>query len=125
MKVPLLNKIYGTIKQVNQSFSDNKSAFQRVVLAPFPHPGAQAIGFVTGQQRVLGGEPLTIVFIPTTPIPTSGFLLLYPESVLVKLDMPVADGFKFIISLGVIHPGVPSRAIEPTERAVAPSLWTP
>src|ERR1039458_10324346 len=54
MSVPLLNKIYGTVKQVNQSFSNNKSAFQQVVLVPFPHPGSRSIGFVTGEQTGLG-----------------------------------------------------------------------
>jgi uncharacterized membrane protein len=111
MNIPLLNKIYGTIKQVNESFSNNKSAFQHVVLAPFPHPGSRTIAFVTGEQDNLGGEKLIIVFIPTTPIPTSGFLLLFPERDLVKLDMSVADGIKFIISLGAITPGVPSHTI--------------
>jgi len=111
MSIPLLNKIYGTVKQVNESFSSNKSAFQQVVLVPFPHPGSRAIGFVTGEQKNLGAEKLISVFVPTTPNPTSGFLLLLPESALVKVDMTVADGIKLVISLGAIAPGQPAHAL--------------
>jgi uncharacterized membrane protein len=111
MSIPLLNKIYGTVKQVNESFSSNKSAFQQVVLVPFPHPASRTIGFVTGEQRNLGAEKLISVFVPTTPNPTSGFLLLLPESALVPVDMSVADGIKFVISLGAISPGQPGHAL--------------
>jgi uncharacterized membrane protein len=104
MRVPLMNKIYGTIKQVNESFSSNKSSFKQAVLVAFPHEGSRAVGFVTGEQAGLGGEKLLSVFIPTTPNPTSGFLLLLPQSEIIKLDMSVADGIKFIISLGAISP---------------------
>lgn len=104
MRVPLMNKIYGTIKQVNESFSNNKTSFKQVVLVTFPHGRSQAVGFVTGEQHGLGGEKLVSVFIPTTPNPTSGFLVLVPESEVIKLDMTVADGIKFTISLGAIAP---------------------
>jgi uncharacterized membrane protein len=106
MQIPLLNKIYGTIKQVNEAFSSNKSSFKQVVLVSFPHPKARSIGFVTGEQKQLlpGGETLISVFIPTTPNPTSGFLILVPETEITKLDMSVPEGIKFIISLGSISP---------------------
>lgn len=107
LRVPLLNKIYGTVKQVNEALSSNKSSFKQVVLVSFPHPGASALGFITSDQRLLSktGEKLVTVFIPTTPNPTSGFLILFPESQVTKLDIPVADGIKFIISIGSIPPG--------------------
>ena len=111
MNIPLLNKIYGTVKQVNQSFTSNKSAFQQVVLVEFPHPGSKTIGFVTGEPMNFGREKLLSVFIPTTPNPTGGFLLLLPESSVVKLDMSVADGIKFVISLGAISPGQQAPSI--------------
>jgi len=110
MRVPLMNKIYGTIKQVNESFSSNKSSFKQVVLVTFPHERSRAVGFVTGEQLDCGGEKLVSVFIPTTPNPTSGFLVLVPESEIVKLDMSVADGIKFIISLGAISPDSPDHS---------------
>ena len=111
MSIPLLNKIYGTVKQVNQSFTSNKSAFQQVVLVAFPHPESHSIGFVTGEHKNLAKEKLIGVFVPTTPNPTSGFLLLVPQSAVVKLDMSVADGIKFVISLGAISPGQQAPAI--------------
>ena len=111
MRVPLLNKIYGTVKQVNESFSTNKSSFQQVVLVSFPHPRSRSVGFVTGEQTGLGREKWMSVFIPTTPNPTSGFLVLVPESEVVKLDISVADGIKFVVSLGVISPGGTGHSI--------------
>ena len=111
MRVPLLNKIYGTIKQVNESFHSNKSSFKQVVLVTFPHPRSRSLAFVTGEQQGLGAEKLISVFIPTTPNPTSGFLLLVPESEIVKLDISVADGIKFIISLGAITPEYAGHSI--------------
>lgn len=109
LQVPLLNKIYGTIKQVNEAFSSgNKSSFKQVVLLEFPRAGHYSLGFITGEQhhevqsKTKGN--VVSVFVPTTPNPTSGFLVLVPESDITKLEMSVADGIKFIISLGSISP---------------------
>jgi uncharacterized membrane protein len=77
----------------------------------FPHPRSRTLAFVTGEQKGLGGEKLISVFVPTTPIPTSGFLLLVPESEIVRLDISVADAIKFIISLGAISPDYPGQSI--------------
>ena len=116
LRIPLLNKIYATIKQVNEAFTSNKSSFKQVVLVEFPSPGQKAVGFVTGEQDGAfgkGGEKRISVFVPTTPNPTGGFLLLVPESELTKLDMSVAEGIKFIVSLGAIPPvpTVPTRSL--------------
>jgi uncharacterized membrane protein len=111
-----MNKIYGTVKQVNASFSSNKSSFKQVVLVTFPHPRSRAVGFVTGEQKGLGPEKLISVFIPTTPNPTSGFLVLVPESEIINLEMSVADGIKFIISLGALMPEHPEQASSPLDR---------
>ena len=109
LRVPLLNKIYSTIKQVNEAFSpSNKSSFKQVVLVEFPRPGSYSVGFLTGedhkevQQKTR--EHVLSVFVPTTPNPTGGFLVLVPEREITRLDMSVADGIKFIISLGAIAP---------------------
>ena len=125
MRVPLMNKIYGTVKQVNESFSTNKSSFKQVVLVPFPHPRSRAVGFVTGEQSGLGPEKLVSVFIPTTPNPTSGFLVLIPESDLIKLDMSVADGIKYTISLGAISPEHAGLAISTLSNRTAPPAQDP
>lgn len=116
LRIPLLNKIYGTIKQVNESFSSNKSSFKQVVLVTFPHKESRSIGFVTGEQRGLDDQKWISVFIPTTPNPTSGFLILVRETEITKLDMSVADGIKLIISLGAISPDAPGlAALKPKE----------
>jgi len=115
LRVPLLNKIYVTIKQVNEAFTSNKSSFKQVVLVEFPRVGQRTVGFVTGEQDQTfnqGAEKTISVFVPTTPNPTSGFLILVPESDVKKLDMSVAEGIKFIVSLGAIppEPGLAVRA---------------
>ena len=110
LRIPLLNKIYAATKQVNDAFSPgNKTSFRTVVLVEFPHAGALAVGFITSEQhgeiRVKAREKMVCVFVPTTPNPTSGFLLLVPEDKVTRLEMSVADGIKYIISLGSIAPG--------------------
>jgi uncharacterized membrane protein len=109
LRIPLLNKIYGATKQVNDAFSStNKTAFRTVVMVEYPHPGSYSLGFITSDQSDKIQErlkqKLVCVFVPTTPNPTSGFLLLVPEDKAYKLDMTVADGIKYIISLGAILP---------------------
>jgi uncharacterized membrane protein len=108
MQVPLLNKFYGAIKQVNEAFSGSKNSFKTVVMVEFPGPGNYSIGFITnedqGEIQKQSGKKLVSIFIPTTPNPTSGFLILVPVEKVIKLDMSVADGIKYIVSLGSIAP---------------------
>ncbi len=106
LNVPLLGKIYGTVKQVNQAFtSENKSNFQQVIMVEFPRKGLYSVGFVTAEQvKTDEGESIISIFVPTTPNPTTGFLLVLPERKVVKLDMSVADGIKYIVSLGAVPP---------------------
>jgi uncharacterized membrane protein len=108
MRIPLFNKIYAAIKQVNEAFAGNKNSFKTVVLVEFPGPGNYSIGFITneaqGEIPKKSGKNLIGVFIPTTPNPTSGFLILVPAENVTKLDMSVADGIKYIVSLGSISP---------------------
>jgi uncharacterized membrane protein len=110
LRIPLLNKIYGATKQVNDAFStSNKTAFRTVVLVEFPHPGVRSIGFITSDQleevEARAGQKMVCVFVPATPNPTSGFLLMVPEEKAIKLEMSVPDAIKYIISLGAILPG--------------------
>src|SRR5208282_3219801 len=107
LRVPVLNKIYGTIKQVDEAFtSGKKSSFKTVVLVEYPREGIYSVGFITSEQENpihrATNEKIVCVFIPTTPIPTGGFLILVPVEKLTKLDISVADGFKYIISLGAL-----------------------
>ena len=107
LRVPVLNKIYGTIRQVDEAFkSGKKSSFKTVVLVEYPREGIFSIGFITSEQesevQKKTGANCVCVFIPTTPIPTAGFLILVPVEKVTKLDMSVAEGFKYIISLGAL-----------------------
>jgi uncharacterized membrane protein len=107
LRVPVLNKIYGTIKQVDQAFtSGKKSSFKTVVLVEYPREGIYSVGFITSERAdEVGqktGRKCVCIFIPTTPIPTGGFLIIVPEEKVIKLDMSVADGFKYIISIGAL-----------------------
>jgi len=109
LRIPLLNKIYGTLKQVNEAFgSQKKSSFKQVVLVEFPREGVFSLGFITGEKnqevQAKTRERVVAVFVPTTPNPTSGFLLLVPEAKVTRLEMSVADGIKFVISLGSVSP---------------------
>jgi uncharacterized membrane protein len=128
LRIPMLNKIYGAIKQVNEAFSSNqKTSFRQVVLVEFPRPGAYSVGFVTGDKHpgmdLKTGQKLICVFIPTTPNPTSGFLVIVSETEVVKLDMSVADGIKYIVSLGAIAPErtIPVPAWPPTPSPARPT----
>jgi uncharacterized membrane protein len=113
MQVPLLNKFYGAIKQVNEAFAGNKNSFKTAVMVEFPSAGIFSIGFITnethGEVRQKLRQNVVCVFIPTTPNPTSGFLILVPEEKVTRLDMSVADGIKYIVSLGSISPEAPSE----------------
>jgi len=112
LRVPLLNKIYGTIKQVKEAFAGNKSSFQQTVLVEFPRAGMYSLGFITSDQRnevqVKTPEAVWSVFVPTTPNPTTGFLVYVPENQLIRLQMSVADAIKSIISLGSVAPEYPA-----------------
>ena len=104
-KIPVVQSIYGAARQLVTSFQTKPGGSQRVVLIEFPSNEMKTIGLVT---RIFNdadtGEEIAAVYVPTTPNPTSGFMVLVPEDQVTKLDMSVTDGFKFIISLGSISP---------------------
>ena len=116
LRIPFFNKIYGTTKQVNDAFaSGNKTSFKTVVMIEYPRAGMHSVGFLTSEVHkditCKMQQNVVCVFIPTTPNPTSGFLVLVPEAEVIKLDMSVTDGFKFIVSLGSIIPESSSPAL--------------
>jgi uncharacterized membrane protein len=126
-RVPLLNKIYGTVKQVNEAFSSGKkSSFKQVVLVEYPRHGLYSVGFITSDDHPEAsarlGRKVVGVFVPTTPNPTGGFLLVVPETDVILLDMSVAEGIKYIISLGAIvpHYPAPSAAAELADPTAQP-----
>jgi uncharacterized membrane protein len=108
-RVPLINTVYSTVKQIVDTFSQQKqSVFQEVVLIEYPRPGCYAIGFLTGDSKgevqQATGNHIVNIFIPTTPNPTSGFLLMLPEPDIIRLKMSISDGMKLIISGGAVVP---------------------
>lgn len=114
--VPIINTVYTSVKQIVETFSSqNRAVFQQVVLIEFPRPGVYALGFLTGdakgeiQQRT--DKHMRNVFVPTTPNPTSGFLVMIPEEDLTVLDMTVGQGMKVIISGGAVAPAYPPPAV--------------
>ena len=108
-RLPLISQVYNTVKQLVDTFSQQKKAvFQEVVMIEYPRKGIYAIGFLTnqakGEAQSLTGENLVNVFVPTTPNPTSGFLLMLPHEDVIPMQMSVADGMKTIISGGAVTP---------------------
>ena len=104
-KIPGVGLVYRTVKQIVDTFSkQNKAVFQSVVMLEFPRAGVYAVGFVTssaqGEIQSRTGEFVINVFVPTTPNPTSGFLIMVPKQQLTYLDMSVGDAMKLIISGG-------------------------
>ena len=108
-KIPLVRTIYYTAKQVIQAiFSPNSKAFRKVLLVQYPRKGIYSIGFQTGvannsvSEHI--GKDLVSIFIPTTPNPTAGFIMMFPRSEVIELSMSVDEALKFIISLGMMQP---------------------
>ncbi|MEM6780728.1 MAG: DUF502 domain-containing protein [Pseudomonadota bacterium] len=113
-RVPVIRTVYGAIKQIFETVMASQSqAFREVVMFEYPRKGTWAIGFVTGKaegevQRATKNETIN-VFVPTTPNPTSGFLLFVPKKDLIYLDMTVEEGVKLVVSAGIIVP--PDRSV--------------
>ncbi|AGA89005.1 hypothetical protein Thimo_0130 [Thioflavicoccus mobilis 8321] len=104
-RIPLVTKVYGSTKQLVQSFQ-RRPDLQRVVLIEFPHKEMKAVGFVTETMRdEESGVELAAVYVPTTPNPTSGYLEIVPKERLISLDWSVDEAMTFIISGGTVSPG--------------------
>lgn len=103
-RVPLVRGVYSTMKKMMETFS-MKQNFHGVGLVEYPRKGCYSIGFITGhllgEELGMTGRFMT-VFVPTTPNPTAGFLLILPEAEVRRLDMSVDQGMKFIVSLGLV-----------------------
>jgi uncharacterized membrane protein len=109
-RLPLVNKIYRAVQQIRDVFvGRGGEVFHEVVLVQHPYPGVYAVGFVTSEEPGIVQETLdrvlTPVFVPTTPNPTSGFILFYPSEDVVPLNISIEEGMKLIISAGAYDPG--------------------
>jgi uncharacterized membrane protein len=109
-RIPGVGAVYNAVRQIVATFgSQNRSMFSQVVLVQYPRPGCWTIGFLTNRAQAepqlrAGAGELWTVFVPTTPNPTSGFLLMLPRAEVVELDMSVGDGMKMILSGGAVTP---------------------
>ena len=108
-KIPFVGRVYKTVKQIVDTFSkQNKAVFQKAVLIEFPRKGVYSVGFLTsetqGEMKGNSTEKMLNVFVPTTPNPTSGFLMAVPEKDVIILEMSVGDAMKLIISGGAVSP---------------------
>lgn len=109
-RIPLVRSLYGGVKQMMETvLSSSGHSFRKVILVEYPRQGLWSIAFQTGTgsaeiQECLGGEEVITLFIPTTPNPTSGFLMYAKKKDVIELKMPVDQALKFVISLGVVQP---------------------
>ncbi len=124
-RVPMVGKIYWTIREIANTFrGERRGVFTNVVLLEWPRPGIYAVGFVTskGQKEIQEktGQAITNVFLPTSPNPTSGYLIMVPVDALTFLEMSVEDGMRLVISGGVSGPEDPKLAHPQGASADAP-----
>ena len=107
-KIPILRTIYSAITQMTQTFTKNDGKKQNVVLVEYPRKGSWAVGFATkentGEISKKTNENLVNVFVPTTPNPTSGFLLMFPKKEVIYLDISFEEASRFIVSAGTSDP---------------------
>jgi uncharacterized membrane protein len=107
-RIPILRTIYSAIVQMTESFAKQDGKKKSVVLVEYPRKGSWAVGFATkenvGEIKEKTNKELLNVFVPTTPNPTSGFLLLFPKDEVIFLDMTFEEASKFIVSAGTSNP---------------------
>jgi len=107
-RIPILRTIYSAIGQMTESLAPKKGSKKSVVLVEYPRKGSWAVGFATkenkGEISKKTNSQLVNVFVPTTPNPTSGFLLMFPKSEVIYLDMSFEEASKFIVSAGTSNP---------------------
>jgi len=112
-RIPLVRTVYNSVKQISATVltSDGK-AFRKVVLLEYPRSDVWSMGFLTNDHIDIRhnriNQDVAAVFVPTTPNPTSGFIVMVPREDIIELDINIEEGFKYIISMGVI---VPDRTI--------------
>tara|TARA_B100001123_G_scaffold305472_1_gene341246 strand:- start:1934 stop:2548 length:615 start_codon:yes stop_codon:yes gene_type:complete len=107
-KIPILRTIYSAIGQMTESFTKSDKEKKNVVLVEYPRKGSWAVGFATkdnsGEISNKTNKKLVNVFVPTTPNPTSGFLLMFPKDEVIYLDLTFEEASKFIVSAGTSNP---------------------
>jgi uncharacterized membrane protein len=114
-RVPIVKSIYGSARQLTDAVFVNRSSLRKTVIAEYPRLGMFAVGFLTNDERVTlpDGRRALLVFFPTTPNPTSGWLALIPEAEATETSLTIEDGLKLIVSGGVIKPADIDSFIRP------------
>jgi len=110
-RMPVVRSIYSGVKQIAETvFAQSDRSFEKACLVQYPREGSWAIGFISTiakgevKSRTVTDGQLLSVFVPTTPNPTSGFLLFFPEEDVIQLDMSIEDAAKLVISAGLVYP---------------------
>ena len=111
-RMPVIRSIYSGVKQIAETvFAQSERSFEKACLIQYPRKGIWAIGFISTEAKgevareAETDDTLLSVFVPTTPNPTSGFLLFFPKGDVIELDMSVEDAAKLVISAGLVYPG--------------------
>ncbi|MEP7247523.1 MAG: DUF502 domain-containing protein [Gammaproteobacteria bacterium] len=122
-RIPLVRSIHGGVKSFAESMFSTSSSFRTVVMIEYPRVGMWSIGFITaddvGEISQKTGVPHACVYVPTTPNPTAGFIMMVPKSDVVELEMSVDAAMKMIITCGVVMP--PAPAARSTPRIASPA----
>ncbi|MTJ05222.1 MAG: DUF502 domain-containing protein [Sediminimonas qiaohouensis] len=128
-RMPVVRSIYSGVKQIAETvFAQSERSFEKACLVEYPRRGIWSIGFISTQARGeiaaraenAPGEALMSVFVPTTPNPTSGFLLFFPASDIRELDMSIEDAAKLVISAGLVYPNQ-RQPVQPEDPRLAAS----
>ena len=117
-RIPLVGTIYGSVKKLTETiFGGSGKSFRRVVLVQYPRAGMWTLAFLTGtgaaEVDARTGHETVNVFVPTTPNPTSGFMLVVPRHDAIELEMSVEEALRMILSVGAVVPDMPKPAIAP------------
>ena len=117
--IPGVSAVYNTVKQIVDTFStQNRNLFSKVVLVQYPRPGVGTLGFLSYKEQAEAqtrtGREVWTVFVPTSPNPTSGFLLMLPREEIIELEMSAGEGMKMVISGGAVVP--PWKSAAPAQR---------
>ncbi|SEO30263.1 Uncharacterized membrane protein [Salinihabitans flavidus] len=121
-RMPVVRTIYSGVKQIAETvFAQSERSFEKACLIEYPRRGIWAIGFISTSakgevnSRAQTSDQLMSVFVPTTPNPTSGFLLFFPKQDVIELDMTVEDAAKLVISAGLVYPNAKDPSLPPAE----------
>jgi uncharacterized membrane protein len=115
-RIPVIGAVYGGAKTFSETvLTDKGKSFKQVVMVEFPRKGIFSVGFITSEEleevQAKTEQDVVCVFVPTTPNPTTGFIVLVPRDEVVRLDMTVDDAFKMLLTLGVVVPKWGNRSI--------------